>query len=59
MNTAHYVNNTGLDLRAFFSSFTSAYATGALPEELADLFVISFVDGANADGSRRMMINAA
>lgn len=59
MNNIHYVNNTGLDLINFFGAFSSAYSTGVLPDELADLFIISFVDGENADGSRRMVINAA
>lgn len=55
----HYVNNTPTDIRGVFPFFAEAYKTGVLPEAVADLFAIRFVDGLNADGSRRMIVEAA
>lgn len=55
----HYVNNTPSDIRGLFPFFADAYKTGVLHEDVADLFNIRFVDGVNADGSRRMLIDAA
>jgi hypothetical protein len=55
----HYVNNTPSDIRLVFPFFQDAYRTGVLHDDVADLFVIHFVDGLNADGSKRMIIEAA
>lgn len=57
-----WANNTGCDLRAFDSEITASLkATGALPEELADIFTATLVNAAdgNPDGSPRYIINAA
>ena len=55
----HYVNNSNSDIRLLFPYFKDAYATGVLHDDVADLFTIKFVDGMNADGSKRMIIEAA
>lgn len=55
----HYVNNTGSDIRMVEPFLSEAYATGVLPEEIADLFSIEILKGYNADGTDRMVINAA
>ena len=55
----HIVNNSRCDIRPFQYAFDEAYVTGVLCEELADLFSITFLDGMNADGSRRMIVTAA
>ena len=55
----HYVNNTGSDIRMVEPFLAEAYATGLLPEEIADLFTIEILKGYNADGTDRMIINAA
>jgi len=55
----HYVNATPSDIRDLFPFFKEAYKTGILHEDISDLFNLRFVDGLNADGSRRMIIEAA
>lgn len=59
MNTIHYVNNTGSDIRMLEPVFAEAYATGVLAEDYADLFTIEILKGFNPDGTDRMVINAA
>jgi len=55
----HYVNNTGSDIRPFFSVFQDAYKTGVLHEDFADLFTIEILKAYNPDGTDRMIICAA
>lgn len=55
----HYVNNTSSDIRAVFPLLQQSYNMKRLHEDLEDLFVIEFISGLNADGSLRMIINAA
>lgn len=58
--TVVYVNNTNADLRAWHAAIVASLAKdGALPEELADLFVVAHVEGVNADGSPRFIIDEA
>ena len=55
-----YANLTGSDIRPFHAAIKSALeASGALPEDLADLFSVRVSPVANADGSPRYMIEAA
>lgn len=54
------VNNTGSDIRSFEAAILASLSVdGSLPEALADLFVVSRVDGLNPDGSPRWILNAA
>jgi hypothetical protein len=55
----HYVNNTPSDISLLFPFFKDAYNTEVLHEDVADLFTISFVNGLNEDGSKRMIIEAS
>jgi len=55
----HYVNNTCQDIGLVMPYFKQAYKTGVLHEDISDLFTIKFVEGLNADGSKRMIIDAA
>lgn len=55
----HYVNNTGSDIAMLFPFFADAYKTGKLHEDVADLFAIKMLKGVNADGTDRMVIEAA
>lgn len=59
MNSVHYVNNTGTDIRMLEPIFAEAYKTGVLDEDYEDLFTIEILKGFNADGTDRMVINAA
>ena len=59
MNTIHYVNNSGSDIALLFGYFADAYKTGALHDDVADLFTITILNGYNADGTDRMVIEAA
>ncbi len=59
MQNIHYVNRSLVDITPYFSAFVAAYETGALCEELADLFTIIFLRGYNPDGTDRMLIDAA
>jgi hypothetical protein len=43
----------------FHSEFAKAYKTGVLCEELADMFTLTFLDGQNPDGTKRMIVNFA
>jgi len=54
-----YVNNTCADLDQFFPVFENAYKTGKLHEDFQDLFKITILVGFNADGTNRMVIDAA
>jgi hypothetical protein len=53
------VNNSLCDIRPFDHVFANAAITGVLPEELADLFKITLLKGFNADGSNRLIVEAA
>ena len=53
------VNNSFCDIRTFDHFFANAAITGVLPEELADLFKITLLKGFNADGSNRLIVEAA
>jgi hypothetical protein len=55
----HYVNNTCQDISFLFKYFKDAYVTGALHEDVADLFSIKIIKGCNPDGSDRMAIDMA
>ena len=56
----HYVNRSGANIDGFFAAFAEAYKNGGnLPEELADLFTVTFLKEYNPDGSDRMLIDAA
>ena len=55
----HYVNNAGSDIAMLFPFFADAYKTGVLHEDVADLFTIKMLKGVNADGTDRMVIEAA
>lgn len=59
MHNIHYVNNSGVDIRNFFSVFADAYKTGTLHEDFADLFTIEILKNYNPDGTDRMIIRAA
>ncbi len=53
------VNNTGCDIRPYEAEMlASLRSTGKLPEELADLFVVTCGPG-NEDGSPRWILNPA
>jgi hypothetical protein len=58
-NNHRVVNNSLCDIRPFDHVFASAATTGVLPEELADLFTITLLKGFNADGSNRLIVEAA
>jgi hypothetical protein len=54
------VNNSGVDLRDFEREIAeSLRRDGTLPEELADVLIVSKVAGGNPDGSPRFVIEAA
>ena len=53
------VNASFCDIRPFDHVFANASITGVLPEELADLFKITLLKGFNADGSNRLIVEAA
>lgn len=54
------VNNSNVNLSDFEVAIVkSLRETGSLPEELADLFVVTRLDGLNEDGSPRWIIDAA
>ena len=55
----HFVNNTGSDISVVFPYLKDAYKTGELHEDVADLFTIKMLKGFNADGTDRMVIDAA
>jgi hypothetical protein len=57
--TFHFVNNTPSDISEFHSVFVAAMKNGFLHEDFSDLFVIEILKNYNADGSDRMIINAA
>ena len=57
--TIHFVNNSGQDLSSVMPYFKEAYKTKVLHEDIADLFNIKFLEGYNADGSDRMIIDFA
>ena len=62
MTNIHFVNNTPTDIFAdsmLDAAFADAYVTRTLPDELADLFSLEFVEGLNDDGTVRMIINPA
>jgi len=59
IQNVRYVNNTGSDIRMIEPFLAEAYETGALPEDIADLFTIEILKGFNTDGTDRMIINAA
>jgi hypothetical protein len=59
MSNFQYVNNTNVDLTDFLFFFAEAYRTGELAEDVADIFAINFVEGANEDGTKRLIINWA
>lgn len=51
-----FVNNTGCDLGAFWPAVrASLTATGAMPEELADLFTAEVVE---VDGQKRFIVES-
>lgn len=54
-----FVNNTGVDLRSVWPVFEDAYVTGSVCECFSDLFDVKLLKGVNADGSDRLIINAA
>ncbi len=58
-NNIHYVNNTGADIAFLLPFFADAYKTGALHEDVADMFTINILKGYNPDGTDRMIIEAA
>ena len=55
----HYVNNTGEDIRMFYSIFAEAYNIGKMDEDYEDIFDIEILEDYNADGTNRMIINMA
>jgi hypothetical protein len=59
MANYHYVDNTGSDTRMFHDVFMAAYTNGFIDEDFADIFSIDFIDNANDDGSRRMIVDFA
>ena len=61
MNDNNYrvVNNSCCDISMFDREFLAASDTGALPDELADLFSVRLLKGFNADGSNRLIVEAA
>jgi hypothetical protein len=55
-----YGNNTSADLRKFHEEISASLKKdGTLPEELADLFTVTRVEGGNPDGSPRFIIDFA
>jgi len=52
------VNNTNADIRGL-GIVEALRDTGALPEDFADLFVVTRRDDLNADGSPRFILDAA
>lgn len=55
-----FVNNTGVDVRPWDVAIALSVRTGApLPEDIADLFVLTVRHDLNGDGSPRGFINWA
>lgn len=53
-----YCNNTGADLRPYHAEIAASLRKdGTLPEELADLFVVTVSHVVNPDGSPRYLIS--
>lgn len=60
MQNIRIVNNTGCDIRPYeLEILASLAAIGALPVELADLFVAVPLEGINPDGTTRFRLDAA
>ena len=59
INSYRVVNNSCCDISMFDHIFLQASDTGILPEELADLFVVRLLKGFNADGTNRLIVEAA